>query len=425
MEAALRIKTLTDIKDAEPYGVMEVFYKGEKHKMSVYDIPLDVLIYNQYNGRISSLVKSHETQHGKLDPTTDEGQKKIEKFLWASNESRNKKTQIDLEKHGQLKYGIVTRDGIIIDGNRRASLLSRIAKKRNQEPGYFKAVILEDTLDQNPREIQRLETIYQMGEDEKLTYNPIEKYLRCKDLKAAEFSLDEIAEMMSESTTTRIETWLAIMELMDEFLDQLGYSQIYTRLDETEGPFVDLQRYLARYAGNQSAMVDWEYSEQDLNDLKLIMFDHIRARFTGPGGKDYRYIAQPSKKDSFFCKKNVWEQYKENHFDKVDSAGADVPSVDKYRQDNPGVDLEDVLEARDRDWTGRVKDSLSENLGRSQERLHNLNERDAPLKLLERALSILQDIDTESPTFLGDDAVKDIVFEINRLTYQFKKTLKG
>ncbi|WP_405243219.1 hypothetical protein [Lentisalinibacter salinarum] len=424
MDATLRIRALSDIKERESHGAMEVFYKGEKKTMPVYEIPLDVLIYNQYNGRISSLVKSYEMQHGHIDPTTMEGRSRIERFLWISNETRNKKTLRDLEKHGQLKYGIVTRDGIIIDGNRRASLLSRLAKKRNQEPGYFKAVILDDTLDQDPREIQRLETIYQMGEDEKLTYNPIEKYLRCKDLEAAGFNTDEIAEMMSESHS-RVETWLEIMRLMDEFLDELGYSQIYTRLDETEGPFVDLQRYLARYAGSQSTMVDWQYSEQDLNDLKLIMFDYIRARFTGSGGKDYRYIAQPSKKESFFCRRDIWEQFRDNHFEKTESASEDLPSINDYRQQNPGLDLEDVLQSRDDDWTNRVTDSLKENLGKSRGRLENLNERDAPVKLLARVLSILKDVDTESPTFLEDEAVRDAVYEINRITYDFKKLLKG
>ena len=47
-------------------------------------------------------------------------------------------------------------------------------------------------------DIQQLETIYQMGEDEKLDYNPIEKYLKCKELQRLGFTNKEISEFMSE-----------------------------------------------------------------------------------------------------------------------------------------------------------------------------------------------------------------------------------
>ena len=93
-----------------------------------------------------------------------------------------------LVKDGQQKGGIVTNDGTIIDGNRRAMLLNKIYKDREKmdadnhkvdDCAFFVAVILKE--DYGAREISRLETTYQMGEDAKLDYNPIEKYLKCKN----------------------------------------------------------------------------------------------------------------------------------------------------------------------------------------------------------------------------------------------------
>jgi hypothetical protein len=81
----------------------------------------------------------------------------IEKLLFESNEARNKRTKADLEKYGQKKVGIITRDGVIIDGNRRATLLNQIDKF-----GYFRAIILDVTSTQDPLEIEKLETSYQM-----------------------------------------------------------------------------------------------------------------------------------------------------------------------------------------------------------------------------------------------------------------------
>src|ERR1043166_2795139 len=285
----LRTQRLDEIKKQPQYSEMEVMYRDARKKLPVHEIPLDVLIYNKYNGRIASMVKSWERQNRELDAAALEDKAIIEQFLWSSNPGRNRHSKEDLEERQQLRYGIVTRDGVIIDGNRRALLLGKIAAERDQRPGYFKAVILDDRLTDNPREIMRLETMYQMGEDEKLGYNAIEKYLRCKDLRAADFEKDEIAKMMSEDPEM-IEKWLRIMELMDSYLQTLGYEGIYTRLDDTEGLFVDLDLYLERYK-KETRLVSWTYDKHDVSDLQAIFFDLIRARFSGEG-KRYRLLGR-------------------------------------------------------------------------------------------------------------------------------------
>ena len=118
-----------------------------------------------------------------------QGKKIIEKLLWDSKIDRNRKTQKSIADFGQQKVGIITRDGIIIDGNRRTMLLNDIqndgvlsGKKYNKKYNYFKTVVLPVTLLENPLEIEKLETSYQMGEDQKLGYNATEKYLKAKGI---------------------------------------------------------------------------------------------------------------------------------------------------------------------------------------------------------------------------------------------------
>ena len=170
-------------------------YKGSTRAEIVWRIPLDYLIYNKYNGRIGSDVLSYETQNGELNAESDSDREIIEKFLYESKVDRNKTTMDSLLKNGQQRYGIVTADGIIVDGNRRAMLLNRLFHKHDElgytygqveHCMYFLAIILPD--DAEERDIQQLETIYQMGEDDKLDYNPIEKYLKCKEFKRLGFS---------------------------------------------------------------------------------------------------------------------------------------------------------------------------------------------------------------------------------------------
>lgn len=421
MDSNLRIQRLEQIKSSPPCGSLNIFYMNERKQLPAYRIPLDLLIYNQYNGRIASLVKSFEKQHRQLDPASAEDGRRIEDFLLRSNLGRNKSTKEDLKKRGQLKFGIVTKDGVIIDGNRRAVLLSQIAREADMAPGYFEAIILDERLQDRPKEIMRLETTYQMGEDEKLGYNAIEKYLKVKDMMAQEFSHEDIAEMMS-TKASEIKELEGIMGLMDGYLDALGYEGIYTRLDGTEGIFVDLYQYLSRYRSGSSA-TDWAYTEQDISDLENIYYDLIRARFSGDG-KAYRNLGRPSKEGSFFCKEDVWKKFRDFHKENIDPVTQKEETIDEIRAKSPGEDLEVLLEHRDKDWTDSVLDKIKENFGVSQRRLDDINQKNEPLKLLNRARSTLDAIDTSAQAFWNDEIVERAVSDMNSLLWEFKQEIK-
>lgn len=423
MDQELRVQQLDRIKQGKQYSEMQIVYRDRNQKLPVYDIPLDVLVFNKHNGRIASRVKSFEKQNRELDPSKAEDRKVIETFLYDSHAARNKQTIEDLRKNQQLRFGIVTKDGVIIDGNRRAMLLGRIAAQDNKSPGYFKAVILDDRIADVPREIMRLETTYQLGEDEKLGYNAIEKYLKVKDLLANKFNHAEIADMMS-ATEGEVKEIEGIMKLMDRYLNLLGYDEIYTRLDGTEGIFVDLHQYLSRYRkGN--GLADWNFDQDaDLADLEVIYFDLIRARYSNEG-KDYRDIGKPSKEGSFFCKGAVWKEFRDHHFKHIEPITQAEKSIDEIKKENPGKDLDELLKQRDLDWADKVNDKIKENIGLSKRRLEDVNETNAPLKLLNRALGTLQAINTEVESFWRDEEVEAAVSAINTLTYELKKAIKN
>ncbi len=128
MDATLRARELAKItKNDDPFMTgIRITFEGETSPYKAYKIPLKYLIYNKYNGRIGSLVKSYEKQNRPLNPERPEDAKKIEDFLWDSNKPSNDATEKSLVKEGQKLYGIVTYNGVIIDGNRRAFLMNKI-----------------------------------------------------------------------------------------------------------------------------------------------------------------------------------------------------------------------------------------------------------------------------------------------------------
>ena len=334
-----------------------------------------------------------------------------------------------LDDH-QEKYGIITAEGVIIDGNRRASLLNRIRKDdsvdpmRKQHCEYFLAIVLP--IDADKKEILRLETTYQMGEDAKVDYNPIEKYLKCQDLQEAGFTLKEIARFMGD-TETNVKMYLEVLQLMNEYLENYGYTGMYTVLPSTnEDSFQKLNGALKGYrAGNVSCMWDFD-PEEDTTFLKLIAFDYIRAGYDQTDFRDI--IRKPTSKNpaaSFFGCKDIWENFSERHFSQIEPITDAEESVESILQNaNPEDDVARLLRKRDKKWRDQTLGLITGNFKQSSEKLRNKQASDKPLELLQKALDALSDIDTTQQTFLQDPQISECIKEIGRIVWEYKKMLE-
>ncbi len=423
IERKEKLKEFTDHPEKACRTGIPIVYHGSNITLDAYEIPLEYLVYNPYNGRIGSVVKSYERQNHQLNPEDPADKEIIEKFLWDSKPEANKKTKDRLLKEHQQRHGIVTADGIIIDGNRRASLLNNIMADTSipfNEKGhcqYFIAIILPEDADK--KEILALETTYQMGEDAKVDYNPIEKYLKCKDLKDAGFTDDDIANMM-DCKPSDVRMWLNALRLMDEYLDEYGYSGMYTQLGKSEDSFLKLDAALRKYKAGVASM--WAYDpEADVSDLKLIAFDYIRANFEQNLFRNI--ISAPSAKkpaSSFFAKQEVWEKFRNQHFKTTESVREE--SVEDIMAKNP-PDLERALKARDQQWKQKVEESLDDNYIRSMDILNNYANAAKPLQQLMKACQALEVVEVEQPSFLSDSKVRGCVQYLDGLVSKFKKIL--
>lgn len=427
----LRIQKLEAIKVNETpimTGV-KLFYKGQERTFGVYQIPLECLVYNPYNGRIGTKVKTFEVTSHKLNPEKPDDIHIIEQFLWDSKLDRNKKTLKSLLKIGQQEYGIVTKNGYIIDGNRRASLLNKINNNKEQylnhdirSCGYFNAIILDDNAGQ--KEILKLETMYQMGREEKLDYNATEKYLKCKQLKELDYTLEEIADMMGESNPKNIQKYLDILELMDQYLGYYGYTNMYSMLDKREGQFVDLNNYEKAYRNRSgNAKTNWNPQDDDISDMLQISFDYIRAQYEG---KEFRDIAKNAKStvpQSFFASKKLWEEFRDKHFEIVEEIEEEEIKVFLEREVSSDDEIIDSLAERDEVWKNEVFRPLKQNLRHSQNKLDNIQKADKPLDLLDKARNALLEIDDTQDSLYSEN-VFSTVKDINNLTYELMKVIK-
>lgn len=397
------------IEKQEPCGRQAIFWRSTLQSMDAYEIPLECLIYNKYNGRILSRTKTLESQGREIDPDTEDGKKTIEKLLWGSKEIKNEITKRDIEEKGQLKVGMITKDGIVIDGNRRVMLLNRLGKS------HFRAIVLPVALEDDPIEVEKLETTYQMGEDEKLGYNPIEKYLKAKQIykKLSEQfphdkCVDQIADWMGESKV-EIEDWLTVVNIIDDYLDYLGYKGVYamadTPSDGKEDLFLYIKKWMGTFQGKDSDKGFDGYTSADVDDLRMICFDYARAKIGKSfDGKSFRIIADGHKKNHFFGNKAIWQSFRDRHFEVSLPAAQKIN--DEYPIDHNSENIEASLSNRDSKFRDLVLNNLIENIEKHETNLGYTKASDKPLELVSSAQKAIDAIDQKHKAF-GEPEVQN------------------
>lgn len=427
MNKETRISEIEKIVENEKniVGREPLLWGDDIKQMEVYNIPLEYLIYNHYNGRILSRTKSIEISRGEdLNVEEQKDFELVAKLLWESNLSRNKNTLKDLKSKGQLKTGIVTADGVIIDGNRRAMLLNRLGKKE------FRAIVLPIKLDEDPIKIEELETTYQMGEDEKLGYNPIEKYLKADQIftkltekYTKEEALKKISDWMGEEKS-KIEHYLGIVGLIDEYLEYLDYTGVYamadTPNDGKEDLFLHLKKWINKFKDKQSSDGFDGYDNIDVEELKFLCFDYIRAKIgKSYDGKFFRNIADGRKENHFFGNRNIWQDFKKRH---EEIASEVKTKIDREMPiDLTSPNIEKHLSARDEKFKDSVLEELEENIKQHLTDLGYKRAAKKPKKLTADAIKALTSIDTRNKTFSNKEVLDDVA-KVGEVTAELLRT---
>ena len=424
----IRRNKLSDLKaSGDSQGKQKLYYMGETQSFDVYRIDLDHLIYNRHNGRIEAEMLTWEQENAApIGTYDDELHEKIGTFLWDSNKGRNKATLTDLTSKGQQKPGIVSLDGVIIDGNRRAMLLRKL-EGESKSKQYFDAIILPHAYADNQAEIVRLETQYQLGEDAKVEYGPLQKYLHARRLHDdLNISVEEIDTLMGESrgNTKKL---LEIMQPMDDYLEHIGCPKLYLMLKDSdgtkEGMFVDLHADLKRIEAGK-AKIPWAFDpEIDPLQLRLIQFDYIRLGDFADAKKVYREISHQGKDRNFFASKDIWEQFRDSHSEEIDPITMEMGTLEAYLAADPDAFATkiDAARARDKAWSAKVSAPMKRNFGQSSYKLNLATEVLKPGEYLKRAKDQLDKIDLDSEGLLSAAENEALAVEIGRIAFNIKK----
>lgn len=263
------------LEEGIQYGYVQLTEQKVKHTIEdvtklypVYRIRLDQLFYNDQNDRIATWVSEYNSTEGKdlRMLSVEEYNKVIEDFIVNSNTDAIRSTEKNIELVGQRVPGVVLNDGRVIDGNRRLTCLRRIARK-NTSVGWFEAAILDDATSSDAKRVKMLELAIQLGEEDKVDYDPVEKLVGIYNdviktglLTPAEYA--KAADMKEADVNKLIER----ANYMEDFLEFANAKEQYHLARElmVDGPLGELPGILKK-----------EKSERDKALMKRLVFANI------------------------------------------------------------------------------------------------------------------------------------------------------
>ena len=235
-------------------------------------VPLDVVRFRKDNGRISSDVMSYEKLRGPLMEDDEEGQIILAGFLEKKDPEKTNDLRLSIQHGGQREPAIITKDGFLVNGNRRKLVLERLAKETgDSEYQFIRVVILPGHDDKGGpptlREIEELENRYQLQSEGKAEYYGFDRALSIRRkinlgiTLAEQLRDDPLYVSLDKKEFEKVE-----QKYTSEFLLPLECVDHYLEHFKREGLYDTISAGYADREGRWQAFVDYSKFREQLKD---------------------------------------------------------------------------------------------------------------------------------------------------------------
>ncbi|MER5309626.1 ParB/RepB/Spo0J family partition protein [Streptomyces sp. NPDC002773] len=233
-----------------------VDWRGEQKHLSVISMPVDLLYFNPDTHRIRAQRTLDPEQNRVLEeqPWSESAQDYLATLL---SRSPSNPSQIDpdftalqdeLDDFGQKEAGIISPDGILVDGNTRCAALRKLGIK-NIRVG----VLPSDT---SRRDINSVELALQLRRDKRREYSYINRLIAIEEeLANGRRSEDVARDFNIKATTLRQDRWV--------------YELVINAIERSKGPV----------SGVELRLVDFEDQQEKLRELQR---DYTKLAKTDP-----------------------------------------------------------------------------------------------------------------------------------------------
>ena len=383
-------------------------------KWDVYKIPLDELYYNDKNGRINTVYKQYKAEHGSLMPEVGDSEynKIFEEFIYNSNKGAMDETLRSIEEKTQQEPGVVLVDGRVIDGNRRLTALRMIERKTGIKQNFDAIVLpLDYTTEYNEKHIKELELELQLGREERVAYDTIDRIFDVYNTIEVEklMTADEYKKASGAGNTKGINRDIRLAELMIKFIEIVSpggnpIDKFYLARElKIDGPIEEIEGVINKLKSDKEA----------ITDAVLTILAVTKAK---DGNSDPTRLIRDVK-NNILKNNDIKEHFLEAVDDKVDEI------IDAF-EENPiksGNDLKTLIHSKPE--LKQTADKLSRSVEKMSLKGERNSKRRESLEELKDILERLEEIDPNDFEDLTKDEyeeAKEILQNIRDAAYKLR-----
>lgn len=384
----------------------------------VYKIPLDLLYYNDKNGRINTLYKQYQAENESIEPEPGDSKYNeiFEKFIFDSNSRALKDTLQSIKEKTQQEPGVVLPDGRVIDGNRRFTAL-RMYEREDGRKKEFEAVILP--LDANSeldeKKIKELELDLQLGREERVNYDPIDRIFDVYNTIKVEklMTIEEYKRASGAGNTKGINRDIRLAKLVIKFIEIVSpggnpIDKFYLARElKLDGPIEEIEGTITKL------------KDKEKESITEAVLTYLAVTKTLEGNADTTRMIRDVKMN-ILKNRDIKEHFLDAVDDKVDII------IDSF-EENPiksSNDLKKIVQ------NTPELDSAATSMRDSVERLASKGERETrrteALKELEDIRDLLDELNSDNDDFKGlkpDELieVRGILSDISDIIFELRK----
>ena len=363
-----------------------IILQGRRIDLETYRLPLDLTFYNIRNGRFAAeYVDLVEKEGRELDPKNPDDTEKIQSLLIELDPKQSRILEKDLQQHGQRDPGIITYDGLIINGNRRRSVLEELISLGHSEFKFIDVARLPPNV--SSQDLWKLEAGLQLSRNVIVQYGPINELLKFKQGIDSGLTPIEIASSLYGGfKETDILDKLEQLKLIIEYLNFIGEPGVFNKAKGIHEHFIDLRNVLNNFRKIGA-------NPDEIVSAKRIGFQLIHD---GVPQREIRKIKEILANEK--SKKEFWHAIE---YSKPEEAN-------QKREKRIRAELNDEFTASRTIFINCLDSTKA------------LSESQQPEKLLRRALTNLESIDYDS-SLLQNSEIQSLVSDIESIIEKLKK----
>lgn len=265
-------KLLEDYAERKATKSLTLEYRGKERTFPIITIDPNVLLLNHNNNRLAAQLCDHpDMQVVYGNPTSEQAQLIISDLLRKTDRFKNLQDQ--LNDYGQLNPGLITRNGLLVNGNTRTVALRLLNKA-----GVDVAVLPDDVDDAAILDLEMSLQMVQLVHQDYTFTNELLLLEKCKVLK---YSDKQIAEKMkwSRGWQKKLDERFQLLRLINEIRDSMQPINLaYEIFDEKSQHLRDLNQ---------------EYESLKVSDLEAanrMKWSRVAAMFLGVNKDQTRAI---------------------------------------------------------------------------------------------------------------------------------------